>query len=305
MRKFFQLLFIPFLFVGISEAGAQKVRFISGHVTDESKEPLVGVTVVEKGATSGGTITDENGYYIVIVSNKDSVALVFSSIGFEAQEIPVGDKKTIDVTMVEKSAYLDEVVVTGYQNVNRRELASAVSQIEMEDIKLSDKFSIDQMLAGQVAGMSVMTTSGGPSATPKIRIRGTSSLYGNTAPLWVLDGIILDDNSVNWDSSGNLDPLAEDAQYLVGNAIAGVNPNDIESITVLKDASATAIYGVQAANGVIVVTTKKGRNGPAQLTYNGSVSINQREKVLIYISTLENHRKAGVGKSPNQSFLFI
>lgn len=277
MRKFFQLLFIPFLFVGISEAGAQKVRFISGHVTDESKEPLVGVTVVEKGATSGGTITDENGYYIVIVSNKDSVALVFSSIGFEAQEIPVGDKKTIDVTMVEKSAYLDEVVVTGYQNVNRRELASAVSQIEMEDIKLSDKFSIDQMLAGQVAGMSVMTTSGGPSATPKIRIRGTSSLYGNTAPLWVLDGIILDDNSVNWDSSGNLDPLAEDAQYLVGNAIAGVNPNDIESITVLKDASATAIYGVQAANGVIVVTTKKGRSGPAQLTYNGSVSINQRE----------------------------
>lgn len=277
MRKFFQLLFIPFLFVGISEAGAQKVRFISGHVTDENEEPLVGVTVVEKGATSGGTVTDENGNYIAIVSNKDSVALVFSSIGFETQEIPVGDKKKVDVTMVEKSAYLDEVVVTGYQNVNRRELASAVSQIEMEDIKLSDKFSIDQMLAGQVAGMSVMTTSGGPSATPKIRIRGTSSLYGNTAPLWVLDGIILDDNSVNWDSSGNLDPLAEDAQYLVGNAIAGVNPNDIESITVLKDASATAIYGVQAANGVIVVTTKKGRNGPAQLTYNGSVSINQRE----------------------------
>lgn len=277
MRKFFQLLFIPFLFVGISEAGAQKVRFISGHVTDENEEPLVGVTVVEKGATSGGTVTDENGNYIAIVSNKDSVALVFSSIGFETQEIPVGDKKKVDVTMVEKSAYLDEVVVTGYQNVNRRELASAVSQIEMEDIKLSDKFSIDQMLAGQVAGMSVMTTSGGPSATPKIRIRGTSSLYGNTAPLWVLDGIILDDNSVNWDSSGNLDPLAEDAQYLVGNAIAGVNPNDIESITVLKDASATAIYGVQAANGVIVVTTKKGRSGPAQLTYNGSVSINQRE----------------------------
>lgn len=277
MRKFFQLLFIPLLFVGISQAEAQKSRFVSGHVYDENKEPLIGVTVIEKGVTSGGTITDENGYYIAIISNNKDAALVFSSIGFETQEILVGERKIVDVTMREKSAYLDEVVVTGYQNVNRRELASAVSQIEVEDIKLSDKFSIDQMLAGQVAGMSVMTTSGGPSATPKIRIRGTSSLYGNTAPLWVLDGIILDDNSVNWDSSGNLDPMAEDAQYLVGNAIAGVNPNDIESITVLKDASATAIYGVQAANGVIVVTTKKGRNGPAQLTYNGSVSINQRE----------------------------
>lgn len=277
MRKYLQLLSIVVLLLSSSQVMAQKVRVVTGHVYDPGKEALVGVTVAVKGSTSGGAITDENGRYMILVPNESGTVIVFSSIGFEKKEVAVEDKKVIDVTMTEKSAYLDEVVVTGYQNVNRRELASAVSQIEMDDIKLSDKFSIDQMLAGQVAGMSVMTTSGGPSATPKIRIRGTSSLYGNTAPLWVLDGIILDDNSVNWDASGNLDPLAEDAQYLVGNAIAGVNPNDIESITVLKDASATAIYGVQAANGVIVVTTKKGRNGPAQVTYNGSVSINQRE----------------------------
>ncbi len=277
MRKYLQLLSIVVLLLSSSQVMAQKVRVVTGHVYDPGKEALVGVTVAVKGSTSGGAITDENGRYMILVPNERGTVIVFSSIGFEKKEVAVEDKKVIDVTMTEKSAYLDEVVVTGYQNVNRRELASAVSQIEMDDIKLSDKFSIDQMLAGQVAGMSVMTTSGGPSATPKIRIRGTSSLYGNTAPLWVLDGIILDDNSVNWDASGNLDPLAEDAQYLVGNAIAGVNPNDIESITVLKDASATAIYGVQAANGVIVVTTKKGRNGPAQVTYNGSVSINQRE----------------------------
>ena len=278
MRKSLQLFsIVAALLLFSSQAMAQKVRVVSGVVTDEENEVLVGVTGAEKGSSSGGAITDENGRYMILIPNNDATVIVFSSIGFEKKEVTVGDKKVIDVSLQEKSAYLDEVVVTGYQNVNRRELASAVSQIEMEDIKLSDKFSIDQMLAGQVAGMSVMTTSGGPSATPKIRIRGTSSLYGNTAPLWVLDGIILDDNSVNWDESGNLDPLAEDAQYLVGNAIAGVNPNDIESITVLKDASATAIYGVQAANGVIVVTTKKGRNGPAQVTYNGSVSINQRE----------------------------
>ena len=277
MRKYLQLLSIVVLLLSSSQVMAQKVRVVTGHVYDPGKEALVGVTVAVKGSTSGGAITDENGRYMILVPNENGTVIVFSSIGFEKKEVAVGDKKVIDVTMTEKSAYLDEVVVTGYQNVNRRELASAVSQIEMDEIKLSDNFSIDQMLAGQVAGMSVTTTGGGPSATPKIRIRGTSSLYGNTAPLWVLDGIILDDNSVNWDASGNLDPLAEDAQYLVGNAIAGVNPNDIESITVLKDASATAIYGVQAANGVIVVTTKKGRNGPAQVTYNGSVSINQRE----------------------------
>lgn len=277
MRKYLQLLSIVVVLLSSSQVMAQKVRVVTGHVYDPGKEALVGVTVAVKGSTSGGAITDENGRYMILVPNESGTVIVFSSIGFEKKEVAVGDKKVIDVTMTEKSAYLDEVVVTGYQNVNRRELASAVSQIEMDEIKLSDKFSIDQMLAGQVAGMSVTTTGGGPSATPKIRIRGTSSLYGNTAPLWVLDGIILDDNSVNWDASGNLDPLAEDAQYLVGNAIAGVNPNDIESITVLKDASATAIYGVQAANGVIVVTTKKGRNGPAQVTYNGSVSINQRE----------------------------
>ena len=277
MRKYLQLLSIVVLLLSSSQVMAQKVRVVTGHVYDPGKEALVGVTVAVKGSTSGGAITDENGRYMILVPNENGTVIVFSSIGFEKKEVAVGDKKVIDVTMTEKSAYLDEVVVTGYQNVNRRELASAVSQIEMDEIKLSDKFSIDQMLAGQVAGMSVTTTGGGPSATPKIRIRGTSSLYGNTAPLWVLDGIILDDNSVNWDASGNLDPLAEDAQYLVGNAIAGVNPNDIESITVLKDASATAIYRLHGANGVIVVTTKKGRNGPAQVTYNGSVSINQRE----------------------------
>ena len=258
----------------------QKTRTLEGKVVDEQGGELPGVTVLILGKERNiGTMTDADGAFSLGLPEGD-VTIRLSFVGMQTLEIHTG-KLNLDKEHTFKlkpdSKQLEEVVVTGYQNVNRRELASAVSQIEMDEIKLSDKFSIDQMLAGQVAGMSVTTTGGGPSATPKIRIRGTSSLYGNTAPLWVLDGIILDDNSVNWDASGNLDPLAEDAQYLVGNAIAGVNPNDIESITVLKDASATAIYGVQAANGVIVVTTKKGRNGPAQVTYNGSVSINQRE----------------------------
>ena len=120
--------------------------------------------------------------------------------------------------------------------------------------------------------MMVLQNSGEPGATPKIRIRGTSSIIGTKAPLWVLDGIILDD-PVNIDYS---QLNGDDAAYLIGNAISGVNPRDIETITVLKDASATAIYGVQAANGVIVVTTKKGKEGKTLINYSGSFSINQR-----------------------------
>ena len=189
MRKYLQLLSIVVVLLSSSQVMAQKVRVVTGHVYDPGKEALVGVTVAVKGSTSGGAITDENGRYMILVPNESGTVIVFSSIGFEKKEVAVGDKKVIDVTMTEKSAYLDEVVVTGYQNVNRRELASAVSQIEMDEIKLSDKFSIDQMLAGQVAGMSVTTTGGGPSATPKIRIRGTSSLYGNTAPCGYSTGL--------------------------------------------------------------------------------------------------------------------
>ena len=274
MRKYAGIILMLLLAVQLF---AQDRKTVKGKVISEEGESLIGVTVQEKNRTGSAVITDIDGRYTISITHGEASMLVFSSIGFETQEVLVGSRSEVDITLYPKSTYMDEVVVTGYQNINRRELASAVSQIDMDEIQLADKFSIDQMLAGQVAGMSVLTTSGEPSATPKIRIRGTSSLYGNTAPLWVLDGIILDDNSVNWDASGNLDPLADDAQYLVGNAIAGVNPSDIESITVLKDASATAIYGIQAANGVIVVTTKKGHRGAPRITYNGSVSVNQRE----------------------------
>ena len=132
--------------------------------------------------------------------------------------------------------------------------------------------SIDQMLQGQIPGLMVMNTSGEPSATPKIRIRGTSTINGNKAPVWVVDGVILEQNVPITASELN----SEDAEYLVGNAISGISPQDIESITVLKDASATAIYGVKAANGVIVLTTKKGTVGRPKVSYHGEVLVNQR-----------------------------
>jgi TonB-dependent SusC/RagA subfamily outer membrane receptor len=144
--------------------------------------------------------------------------------------------------------------------------------LDQDKINLASKASIDQMLSGQVPGMLVLQTSGEPSATPTIRIRGTSSIIGGRSPLWVLDGIILEDQ-VNVDVSNLNSP---DAPYLIGNAIAGINPRDIETITVLKDASATAIYGSRAANGVIVVTTKKGKVGEPVISYSGSMTVNRR-----------------------------
>ena len=184
-----------------------------------------------------------------------------------------GTHHVINVTMEEDNLAIDQVVVTGYQTVNRRELASAVTYLQADKIMIDGAMSIDQMLSGQVAGMAVTQTSGSPGSTAKIRVRGISSIIGNKSPLWVLDGIILDD-PVEVDHT---DLMGDDAEYLVGNAIAGINPNDIESITILKDASATAIYGVQAANGVIVVTTKKGKSGKPHVTYSGTVSFQQRD----------------------------
>ena len=182
-------------------------------------------------------------------------------------------RRVVNVTMEEDNLAIDQVVVTGYQTVNRRELASAVTHLQADKILIDGVMSVDQMLTGQVAGMSVTQTSGSPGSAAKIRVRGISSIIGNKSPLWVLDGIILDD-PVEVDHT---DLMGDDAEYLVGNAISGINPNDIESITVLKDASATAIYGVQAANGVIVVTTKKGKNGKPHVNYSGTVSFQQRD----------------------------
>lgn len=250
---------------------------ITGHVVDKQGHPLPGVTVLVKG-TSVGVVTDINGDYSIVLPEIKEPILVFSFIGMKSQEIKVTEKHKIDVVMEEDETELEEVVVTGYQTVSRRESASAISTIKAKDIMVQGVGSIDQMLQGRIPGMMVMTTSGEPSATPKIRIRGNATINGNKAPVWVVDGVILEQD-VPFSAS---DINSEDAEYLIGNAISGLNPQDIESITVLKDASATAIYGVKAANGVIVITTKKGEVGAPRITYNGNVTINTRPSYSNY-----------------------
>lgn len=245
---------------------------VKGKVLDAKGNPIARATVTIKG-TKRIVLTNEKGEFNLGKANEEAT-LIVTHISFKPQELPLkGKSDPITIILQDKDNELSNIIIsTGYQKLSQRELASAVTQVKIEDIALDSKLSVDQMLAGKIPGLMSLQTSGEPGATPKIRIRGTSSIIGGSAPLWVLDDIILE-NPVKMDLSNLNSP---DARYLIGNAIAGINARDIETITVLKDASATAIYGSRAANGVIVVTTKKGRVGKPQINYSGSASLNQR-----------------------------
>ena len=246
----------------------KEVIRIVGKVTDEKKLPLPGVTVIVKGLTLG-TATDVKGHFSLTLPKTENISLLFSFIGMETQEVKYIGQDTLRVVMKESAEQLDEVVVrTGYQNIDKRKLTSAVQTIKMDDIRVAGVNTIDQMLEGRIPGMIFMQNSGQVGAAPKLRIRGTSTVLGNREPLWVLDGVVLTD-PVNVDPA-QINDL--DFVNLLGNAISGLNPNDIEQIDVLKDASATALYGAKAGNGVIVITTKKGKAGPPSVTYSRETS---------------------------------
>lgn len=245
---------------------------IVGRVTNGYKEPLPGVTVRLKQA-SLGTATDKDGRYGLTVLLKDTIVLVYSFIGMETQEVRYTGRDTINVVLKELTSQLDEVVVnTGYQRIDLRKTTSAIQSIKASDIVVPGLQTIDQMLEGYVPGMIFMQNSGQIGASPRLRIRGTSTILGSQEPVWVIDGIIQED-PVNVDPE-QINDL--DFVNLVGNAISGLNPEDIEQIDVLKDASATALYGARAANGVIVITTKKGKPGPPTITYSLSGSYMSR-----------------------------
>lgn len=271
----------PKLAAAVEAKDNNKSTVGSGRVVDENKHPLPGVTVLIKG-TAVGVVTGVDGvFFITIPDTTANVELVFSFIGMKTKTLNFKDRPRKGewvIVLEEDIMQMDEVVVTGYTTLSRRESASAVTTIKAKDILVSGVGSIDRMLQGRIPGMMVMNTSGEPSATPKIRIRGNATINGNKAPVWVVDGVILEQD-VPFTAS---DINSEDAEYLIGNAIAGINPQDIETITVLKDASATAIYGVKAANGVIVVTTKKGGKGAPVITYNGDVSVVTRPSYSNY-----------------------
>ena len=244
---------------------------IRGRVTDEKGEPLAGVTILIEG-TYVGTTTDSNGNYIFTVPQKDNLNIIYSFIGMAPYKVPYTGQENINVVLKESTKTMDEVVVTGYQTLRKSDVVGSVSTVKASDIMMPVYTSVDQMLQGRIAGMMVMNTSSRVGTSPKIRIRGTSTILGNQDPLWVVDGVIQPDPI----PLNQNDLMVDDLKNILGNQISWLNPADIETVTVLKDASATAIYGSKAANGVIVITTKRGKQEGMTVNYNGTFSFRSR-----------------------------
>ena len=223
---------------------------IKGTVTDDKGNPLPGATITVKGTTTG-VITGVDGEYTIQLKAGTNT-IVFSFLGMESQEFMVNKNQELNVSLLESSAAIEEVVVTGYQEVDKRTFTGSVGKLDSSQLQQIGVPDVSRMLEGTVAGVAVENVSGTFGSKVKIRIRGSSSISGNQEPLWVVDGVVLDDPvDVNPNQLYSGDPAT-----LLSSAISGLNPNDIEEIQILKDASATAMYGTQAVNGVIVVTTK-------------------------------------------------
>ena len=267
-----------------AQDSVRKSVTVRGFVYDEKEQPLPGVTVQVVG-TSVGTATSERGWFSIDLPMLRG-KLKFSFVGYQAQEFEFSEKvidDTLRVYLKKEIQNMAEVVVTGYGNIAKGNYTGASTTVHAEDVIMAGVSSIDQMLQGVVPGMLVWNSTGQVGASPKIRIRGTSTLLGSQEPVWVVDGVIQrDPQPFLSDYNTQFSVSADDITQLAGNAISWLNPNDIETITVLKDASATAIYGSQAANGVIVITTKKANIGKVSITYSGDFSIGQRPRYGVY-----------------------
>ena len=292
---------------------AQDMRTITGVVMDGEleNEPLIGATVgVGDKKIQTGTVTDVNGKFTLSVP-EEAQSIRVSYVGYDVKTVLLKPGVShYSVTLSASGHSISEVVVTGYQNIDRRKLTAAVSEIKISDENLGAIKNIDEALAGQIAGVSSVSTSGAPGSPAKIRIRGTASINGVQEPLWVLDGMPLEGNDIP--TMENLNDIDDIYQ----TSIAGLNPADIDNITVLKDAAATAIYGARAANGVIVITTKKGKEGRPIVSFSTKLSVtpkrgidrlnllNSNEKVNLELDLLSSNytyreNKGGVAQIIN------
>lgn len=245
----------------VSTVLAQKVT--GTVVSSEDNEPVIGASVMIQG-TKSGTVTDIEGKFTIDVPKGKK--LTFSYVGMITTTLAA--KNGMKVVMDPDNTTLDDVVVTGVGKMDKRLFTGSSTKVDADKVKLSGSADVSRSLEGRVAGVQVTNVSGSFGAAPKIRVRGATSIYGNSKPLWVIDGVIYEDNV---DVSAD-DLSSGDAKTLISSAVAGLNSDDIESFTVLKDGSATSIYGARAMAGVIVITTKKGQKGRAQLSYTGEFS---------------------------------
>ena len=290
-------MFLACMFLSLGMAMAQ-TKVTGTVISAEDDQPVIGASVIVQGQRSG-TVTDADGHFTISVPSGKKI--VISYIGMDTQTVTPRNGMRI---ILQNSAALEEVVVTGMQKMDKRLFTGATSKVDAEKAKLDGVADISRSLEGRVAGVSVQNVSGTFGTAPKIRVRGATSIYGSSKPLWVVDGVIMEDvTEVDADalSSG-------DAETLISSAIAGLNADDIESFQILKDGSATSIYGARAMAGVIVVTTKKGKQGQTRINYTGEYTMrlkpsysnfnimNSQEQMGIY-KELENNGLISFGRT--------
>ena len=277
-----------YIVISTNKEGAtqQTQQDVTGKVKNAKGEALPGVTIIVKGTTNG-TVTDVDGNYNLkgIPSN---ATLVFSFIGMESQEIPVAGQTQINVTMKESSIGLNEVVAIGYGTMKKSDLTGSVTSVNSEDFNKGPQLTTQELIQGKISGVNISQNSGKPGGSNTIRVRGGTSIGASNDPLYVIDGVPISTSDVGRSNVGNYSTNIFDQEPT--NPLMTLNPNDIESVTVLKDASATAIYGSRGANGVIMITTKKGKAGRAQVSYDVSAGFSKVEKTLDVLSA-DQYRK--------------
>lgn len=266
-----------FMMIGITSFSQNIMKDIKGIVCDENGEPIIGASVMVKG-TSNGTISDMDGNFNLSVPEKSIIVVSF--VGYKTQEIKTNSSKSdFRIVMSDDAELLEEVVVVGYGVQKKSDLTSAVASVKADELASTSVTSLDQGLQGRAAGVVVLNTSGQPGAGTSIRIRGTSSINGNNEPLYVIDGIPVISDSGTFSTGATQNPAL--------NPLTNINPNDIESIEILKDASATAIYGARGANGVVLVTTKQGKSGKPNVTIGAKITLQQVTKKMDMLNALQ------------------
>ncbi len=258
------IIFCCVIFFSTTVAKAQET--VKGKVTDSAFKPLGGVSVIVRG-TKNGTSTNDLGEFQLNGVAANAV-IIISNVGYETKEIRVTPGKDISVALNADANLLGDVVITGFQQINKKKFTGAGVKLKADDIKTAGAVDATRMLEGRAAGVTVQNVSGTFGSAPKVRIRGATSINGDNKPLWVIDGVVLEDLvNISNDQLSSGDPTT-----LLGSSVAGINVNDIESFDILKDAAATALYGARAMNGVVVITTRKGKSGKPSVSYTGNFS---------------------------------
>ncbi len=264
MRKFELLL--ACLILTVCQLSAQ-TRTVTGRVADSAGAAMAGVSITVKGNAGLHTLSDAGGKFKLSLPSS-AKALIFSFVGFMEKTVEIAGTDSLIVVMEAGESKLDDVVVTGFQRIDKTKFGGSAVSLKADAVRVDGMTDVSRMLEGKVSGVTIQNPSGTFGAAPKVRIRGATSLNGANKPLWVIDGVVLEDIvNISNDQLTSGDPTT-----LLGSPVAGLNPNDIESFDILKDASAAALYGARAMNGVIVITTKKGKIGKAQINYVGNFS---------------------------------